>query len=191
MPASIESVIDGRVFRHLGRFGWALGITALLAAGACRDDTGTGPARVASITIAAANGASTTVVGQALQLSATTKDDAGRPISVRPVSWRSDNIVVASVDSTGLVRGVSPGTVTITATSDGISASLPLTIRPAPVAALTITAAGGETTIAAGQTLQLAAVPKDASGSALSGRVISWSSGNASLASVSPAGLVA
>src|SRR5207248_2038671 len=45
-------------------------------------------------------------------------------------------------------------------------------------------------TLQVGQTSQLTATPKDANGTALSGRTIAWSSGNTTVATVSTSGLV-
>ena len=59
---------------------------------------------------------------------------------------------------------------------------------PVPVASVAVSPA--TTSVAAGTTVQLTATPKDASGNALTGRTISWSSGAVGVASVSGAGLV-
>src|SRR6266540_2282050 len=58
----------------------------------------------------------------------------------------------------------------------------------APVAAVTVSPAAASVPV--GQTLPLTATPKDASGQPLSGRVVTWATSNATLASVSSAGLV-
>jgi hypothetical protein len=47
-------------------------------------------------------------------------------------SWRSSNTSVATVSGTGMVRGVGPGGVSITATYQGVSSSLGLTIPVPP-----------------------------------------------------------
>src|SRR5439155_12625753 len=57
-----------------------------------------------------------------------------------------------------------------------------------PVASVDVTPATA--TVQAGQTVQLTATPRDANGAALSGRAVSWSSSNTSVATVSNAGLV-
>src|SRR5207248_4646611 len=57
-----------------------------------------------------------------------------------------------------------------------------------PVASVTVspTAAG----VTVGATTQLTATPKDANGTALSGRVVTWATSNAAAATVSASGLV-
>src|SRR5438309_1094702 len=58
----------------------------------------------------------------------------------------------------------------------------------AVVAATTVSPAAP--TVQVGQTVQLAATPKDANGNPLSGRVVTWSSNNTAVATVDGNGLV-
>jgi glucose/arabinose dehydrogenase len=60
--------------------------------------------------------------------------------------------------------------------------------EPKPVTAVTVTAPS--TSIEVGQTVQLAATAQDADGAAVEGRAFDWSTVDAAVASVSPAGLV-
>jgi adhesin/invasin len=64
------------------------------------------------------------------------------------------------------------------------------TTPPVAVAAVTVSGGPGDGVVIVGQSVQLSAAPKDAGGAALTGRAISWSSSNAGVATVSPAGLV-
>lgn len=59
---------------------------------------------------------------------------------------------------------------------------------PAPVAAVSLSTASASLQV--GETTTLTATPKDASGNALSGRVVSWSSSNNAVATVTSAGTV-
>lgn len=68
-------------------------------------------------------------VGQTLTLGATTRDSAGGTLTGRTVRWRS-SAAAATVDSiTGVVRGVSAGTATITATSEGRAGTVTVTVN--------------------------------------------------------------
>jgi hypothetical protein len=75
-------------------------------------------------------------------LSAAVVDSNGRPVS-RPVTWSSSNAQVASVDGSGRVTALGAGSARITATADGRSDQIGVTVaaapppppRPAPVAA--------------------------------------------------------
>ncbi len=63
------------------------------------------------------------VIGQTLQLTATTYDYLGNVLTGRPVTWTSSAPTVATVDDNGLVTGVAAGLINITATSEGKSAT--------------------------------------------------------------------
>ena len=67
-------------------------------------------------------------VGQSLQLVATLTDAAGNPLPGRRVTWTSSAPAVATVSDGGLVTTVATGTVLITATVDGQSASATITV---------------------------------------------------------------
>src|SRR5207244_1302115 len=141
---------------------------------------------VASVTVSPAS--ASVPAGQTAQLTATPKDASGNPLSGRVITWASSNTSVATVSSSGLVTGKAAGSATITATSEGQSGTAAITVVHVPVASVTVSPASGS--VPAGSTLQLAATPKDASGNALTGRTITWSSSDNSVATVSSSGLV-
>lgn len=72
---------------------------------------------------------STLAVGKMLQLSAWATDSAGSPAG-GPVHWASSNPQVATVAPDGRVSAHSPGTVTITATSQGCNAAAAISVTP-------------------------------------------------------------
>lgn len=72
-------------------------------------------------------GTRTMTVGEQLALSVF--DEFGRVFLSS--AWGSSDIVVAGVDSNGVVTGLVPGTATITASSGSLSATLSLTVVPA------------------------------------------------------------
>jgi WD40 repeat protein len=84
-------------------------------------------ATVETVTIAPA--IDSTVVGGTTHLTATAKDDGGETLDDRSTTWSSSNEAVASVSSTGLVTGVAPGTVQITATVEGKDALAAIQIK--------------------------------------------------------------
>jgi len=142
---------------------------------------------VASVTVSPAS--VSVLQGQTVQLTATPRDANGNPLTGRVITWQSSNSAIASVNGSGLVTGVGPGgPVTMTATSEGQSGTASVTVTVAPVAAVTVTPSSG--TVAIGQTVQLTATPRDASGNPLTGRVITWQSSNSAIASVNGSGLV-
>jgi uncharacterized protein YjdB len=144
---------------------------------------------VTSVTVAPAS--STISATQTQQLAATLKDAGGTVLTGRPVTWSSSNTAIATVSNAGLVSPTGlndTGTVTITATSGSANGTATVTINPEPVA--TVTVAPGSSTISATQTQQLAATLKDAGGTILTGRTVTWSSSNTGIATVSNTGLV-
>ena len=161
---------------------------ALLAVYACEKPVGTAPSTTAVAVVAVTPPSGTVVVGATMQFAATPEDPNGNPLSGRAVTWGSSAPGVASVDGSGMVRGVAVGAATITATSEGKSGTASVTVASVPVAAVAVTPPA--VTIPQGQTVQLTATPQDASGNALGGRVITWASGNRAVATVSGSGLV-
>src|SRR5205823_1701913 len=126
--------------------------------------------------------------GQTVQLTGTPRDAGGTPLSGRTVTWSSSTPAVATVSSSGLVSGVTPGSATITATSEGKSGTSTITVTPVPVASVEVTPATAS--VQGGQTVQLTGTPKDADGAPLSGRTVTWSSSNTAVATVNSSGLV-
>ena len=57
--------------------------------------------------------------GKSIKLVARVTDAAGNVLTDRTVTWSSSNAAIATIDQSGVVRGVRRGTVTITATSEG------------------------------------------------------------------------
>src|SRR6266513_153881 len=143
-------------------------------------------APVAAVTVSPA--APTVQVGQTAQLTATPRDASGNPLTGRVITWQSSNGAVAMVNGSGLVSGVATGTATITATSEGQSGTALVTVSNVPVASVTVTPASAS--VPQGATVQLTATPRDANGTALTGRVVTWGSNNTAVAPVSGSGLV-
>ena len=131
----------------------------------------------------------TIVAGAQQQLTATLKDARNNDLSGRLITWTSNAPDVATVDGTGLVSSRSAGSATITASSEGQSGSVLVTVVPVSVASVSVTLASSS--VIAGQTTQATATTKDANDIVLTGRVVHWSSDNIAVAIVSATGLVA
>jgi len=171
-------------------------VTGVVAGAATITATSEGKSGTAAITVTVVPVASVTVspasaslaVSKTVQLTATPKDANGNPLSGRVVTWVSSNSAIASVNG-GLVAGVAAGSATITATSEGRSGAAAVTVSSVPVASVTVSPAAPS--IMVGQTVQLTATPKDASGNVLTGRTVTWTSNNGGVATVNGTGLVA
>jgi len=85
---------------------------------------------VASVTILPLNPPSV-MVGQQLQLIAVLRDENGNELGNQTVTWSSLDGTKATVGATtGVVTGIAPGSVTIQATSEGVTGASVLTIIP-------------------------------------------------------------
>src|SRR2546422_7428294 len=167
--------------RILGRL---LATAAAVLLVTCRNE---GPATAgASVTVTPP--APTVVVAGTVQLTATTKDANGSVLSGRVVTWASGTPAVATVSATGLVTGAAKGGATLAATTAVQQGTAAVAVMLAPVASVTVTP--NPATVQVGQTLQLTATLKDANQNVLTGRVVTWASGNTGVATVSATGLV-
>lgn len=115
------------------------------------------------------------------------RTEDGSLITGRPVAWVSSDAAVLSVDAAGRLRALRPGRATISASADGVSQSLGITVTPEPVAAVAVTPHA--VTLAPGGSVQLNAHITGASGGALD-RPLEWSSSAPTVATVTPAGRV-
>jgi Bacterial surface proteins containing Ig-like domains len=139
------------------------------------------PVPVASVTVAAP--ATALVAGTSVTLTATTRDASGAVLTGRTVTWSSATPAVATVvAATGVVTAVAPGSAVITATSEGQTGTVTLTVTPIPVATVTVSAPS--TSVVVGGTIALTATTRDASGTVLTGRGVAWSSGTPAVATV-------
>src|SRR5439155_714149 len=170
-------------------------VTGVAAGSATITATSEGQRGTAAVTVSSVPVASVTVspaaagvtVGATTQLTATPKDANGTALSGRVVTWATSNAAAGTVSASGLVTGVAAGSATITATSEGQSGTSAITVTNVPVASVTVSPATASLTV--GATTQLTATPKDSNGTALGGRVVTWGTSNAAIATVSASGL--
>ena len=112
----------------------ALALVTTLAvaavAGCQRSSPITEPGSVASVTVSPAT--LHIDVGQSAQLAATPRDRNGNSLSGRPVTWATSDAAVATVDGAGRVTGVTAGSATITATSEGVRGTATVTVTAPP-----------------------------------------------------------
>ncbi|WP_158514704.1 Ig-like domain-containing protein [Gemmatimonas phototrophica] len=133
----------------------------------------------ASITLPV-NGA-TTIVGTAFNCD-------GNSIRNKRVSFSSSNSAVATVTSEGNVIAVSVGTAQVSATADGKSASVQVTVTPEQAA--TVTLSPSTVTLRRTNTRQFTAVARNSQNVVISGRTFRWASSNSATASVDQNGVV-
>jgi uncharacterized protein YjdB len=170
--------------------GVALGSTHIVVSSQGISDTAmvsVVPVPVTTVTITPS--APVLTIGQTIGLTATATSSDGSALPGRPVAWSSGTPAIATVSTSGVVTGVSPGSAVVFATIEGVVASVTVTVASLPVASVLITPSGG--TVQVGDTLFLTATPLDANGAALTGRITSWASDNPTVATVGNAGQVA
>ena len=100
----------------------SLAMFALSSCGNSSNKTGTATAAVKSLSVSPAS--TTILMGKQQQFSATaTYSDGSTTSSPVGVTWTSSNTAVATVDNSGLVKGVAPGDVTISAAVGSVNGS--------------------------------------------------------------------
>ena len=93
---------------------------------------------LSSITIQPANGS--IAQGTKIQFTATgTFNDGSTHNLTSKVTWSSSNPAFASITGTGLLSGVSPGGVTITASLGSVTVSVPFNVTSATIVSITVT----------------------------------------------------
>ena len=124
-----------------------------------------------------------------LRLAANTFDANGHEIEDPQLSWSSSNPAVATVDTLGLVRAVSPGEADILATSGSATGRMAiLVVMPTP----TVIGLTPDTLEfgAVGDTVRLVAEVLDQLGRVVEDAAVSWSSNDETVATVDKSGLV-
>jgi uncharacterized protein YjdB len=84
------------------------------------------------------------VVGGAEEIAVIARSPDGNPRTDAVLKWTSDKPSIASVDAAGLVTGIEPGTVTIKATSEGVSNTVTFQVVRDAVHKLTVKPASAE-----------------------------------------------
>ena len=125
-------------------------VTAKVAGPATITATSEGQSGTSSVTVTNVPVASVSVspasasvsVSQTTQLTATPKDANGTPLTGRTIGWVSSNTGVATVNGSGLVTGVTVGSATISATSEGKSGSATVIVTSGSGTTVTLVGAG-------------------------------------------------
>jgi uncharacterized protein YjdB len=130
------------------------------------------PQPVNTVTVTCA--ASDILAGDTTQCSAELRDINGTIVTGRAVAWSTNDPLIATVSSSGLVLGAGQGSATITAESEGKTGSAIINVTRKPVAKVTVSPAS--TTLDVNGTVQLNVMLEAGDGSDLTntGRVVTW-----------------
>ncbi len=156
---------------------------AACACGAC--DSTSRPKTATSVSVSAPS--DSLEEGSTLQLAASVRDATGQELSGRVVTWSSSDTAVLRVSATGLATGVAPGKAIASATADGRTGSMSISVKLKAVGSVTVSALADS--VEEGFTLQLAAAIRDTAGRELLGRDVSWSSSDTLVLRLSGSGL--
>ena len=127
--------------------------------------------------------------GNTLQMTATgTYDDGSTKTLTGNVLWSTDNSTIATVNTSGLLSAVSPGTATITATSGTVTGSTTAMITIANLVSITITPTAPSITV--GNTQQFMAMGTVQGGGTMDvTNFVTWASSNTQVATIDNTGL--
>lgn len=137
-------------------------------------------------TLSLAPSATSLFVGDSTRLVATLRDGSGTVIPTT-FTWTVDNASVALVDSTGLVRGVGPGSAAVHVTARGQTASASLQVAHDDGQTLTVSPTAAN--ILVDGTQRFTATLKDRNGTTIPSTPI-WSTSSSAVATVDNTGLV-
>src|SRR6185503_10529022 len=163
------------------------GVTAAMLACSAPSQPGnpSQPATVAAVTVSPPN--LSVQVGKSAQLSVTPRDSAGNVLLNRTASWSSSDTAIAQVSASGMVAARRVGAASIHVSVEGKGANAPVAVVAIPVSQVSVTPTSPSVQV--GATVQFTASTKDAAGNVLTGRAITWSSSDVSVATVTAAGL--
>ncbi|HVU15368.1 MAG TPA: DUF4082 domain-containing protein [Candidatus Didemnitutus sp.] len=143
---------------------------------------------LSSIAVTPANSTIAAGATQSYAATGTYSDGSTQNITAQ-VTWSSSNTGVATIATSGLTTGGSPGTTTISASLNGVTGSTSLTVQSA-VTLIGISVTPSNTSVLAGATQQFTATGTYSNSSTQDLTTqVSWSSSNSAVAVVSSAGL--
>jgi len=148
------------------------------------------PANVAAVAVTLPS--PSMVAGQTGRADAAVKDASGATLPNAVVQWYSSRAAVLTVNDSGMINAISPGTATVSAVSEGVTGQASMTVVPQqPPAVATVSVVITPAAVVVGQTAHATAALSDASGNVLTNRSIAWQSSNTAVATVAGNGDIA
>ena len=163
---------------------WLLVVLAVGVLGGCGGDSG--PSAVLT-TLNVSLLSSSLQPGQSTVASASGLDQNNAAIATGVVQWSSSAPTVATVNASGVVAAITPGSAQIIASAGSRTGVASVTVIPTPVASVVVNPATASLVV--GGTQQFTASTVDAAGAVLAGRIVTWSSADPTRVTVSAAGL--
>lgn len=153
---------------------------------ACGGDKATGPEAITTVTVQPES--LNLRVGESRTLTASLVGEKRTAITGRTITWSVTDSRVAQISSVGVVTAVSPGQTTVTATAEGRSGTMVLTVTQVPVASISLEPQ--TVRMYPSQRAALLATLRDSAGHVLTDRSITWLSSDITVASLSSLGIV-
>ena len=129
------------------------------------------------------------VISDSSRLALVGRDASGAVVPGLTVTWRSLAADVASVDASGLVRGLAAGATYVVGQVGTLEDSARVVVVAAEPTVASVTVEPDPVSVADGDTTRLTATVLDADGNELT-RTVTWSSSSAAVATVNTTGLV-
>ena len=165
--------------------GLAFGIAACSSYGTSVVEVNKTQAAVASVSVAVPP---SLVAGQTARAIATPKDANGTTLIGRRVAWFTSTASIASVNDSGVISAVAPGTTVVSAVSEGVAGQASMAVMPPPPTPIaTVSVTVNPSAILVGQTARATATLQDSSGNPIGGTV-TWESSDLSVATVDATG---
>ncbi|MCC6927904.1 MAG: Ig-like domain-containing protein [Gemmatimonadaceae bacterium] len=133
-------------------------------------------------------GAVDATLGDTITFEATIVDQAGTATRVQDITWALSDSSAAELIGAGTVATRESGTLAVMATVNSRTATAAVQVRSATVSSITIVPSN--LSLAVGTNATLAADLRDSRGRSITGRAITWTSSNASVAVVEKSGAV-
>jgi uncharacterized protein YjdB len=128
-------------------------------------------------------------LGTSTQLSAVALDEAGTTLSGVSFAWSSNEPAIASVDQSGKVSAKAVGITSIIVCAAACSAADTVAVTVEQITA-SVEVTPASLSMEVGDSYQLNALVKDATGNEVSGADITWTSSNTSRATITSSGVV-
>jgi len=149
--------------------------------------TPAGPAPVGTIIVSPA--AVTLDAGYTQQFTAACYDVNGAHLPAARVTWASSDASVGTIDDGGLFTALTEGTVTVTATAEGVDGTAAVTVRPVSPVLTRIEVFPPCTTLDAGCTRQFSATGYDQFGNEIPCVAVTWSCSDPCVGTIDSCGL--
>jgi len=128
-----------------------------------------------------------TLPGRTVQFADSAFDLLGHALGPQPVTWSTSDSTRATISASGLLTAIAPGSVIVSASNHGVTGHAPINVLR-PVTSVIITPP--TLTFVAPAMVSLTVTLLDTAGSVVTGRRITWSSSNGTVAHVSTSGAV-